>query len=109
MSDYFPFCPHRPCPICGDTSGDCSINEYGYAIFCRGACEPEAKEGELRGFWKCFRSNEEYSQWEDQRVQLENQIKPRKVTITNPDFFSQVIERIERAVKRNIEKNGGEG
>jgi hypothetical protein len=58
----------------GDTSGSCSISEYGYALLCHGM--PQAQKGDLQGTWKCFRSTEEYSQWEDQRVRLEAQIKP---------------------------------
>ncbi len=70
MSEYLPFCPHNPCPICGDVSGNCSISEYGVTLACSTLHLPETKEGDLQGFWKCFRSNEQSSQWEDQRVRL---------------------------------------
>jgi hypothetical protein len=75
MSVYHPVCPHNPCPICGDISGDCEISEYGYVLVCNRNHLPKTQEGELRGFWKCFRSHEEYSQWEDQRTVLNVQLK----------------------------------
>jgi hypothetical protein len=84
---------------------------------------PQAQEGDLQGTWKCFRSTEEYSQWEDQRVGLEAQIKPAfQITLTfcppgeepfevneeNSEKFSKSLEkqRLRRAIKRSEGKGG---
>jgi hypothetical protein len=95
VSLYYPVCRHKPCPVCGDTSGKCSINEYGYCLSCYGVFNPEVQEGDLRGFWKCFRVTGGESQWKDQRVAL------RAIF----DFF--VDETFKQGSDR-IEKQGGE-
>ena len=107
MSEYYPVCQHNPCPACGDTSGKCSINEYGYVLFCQGVCEPEVKEGDLRGFWKCFRVSEEYSQWEDQRVALNVLLRQQKARFVNADGQPVDFEKIfDEALRFHREKRG---
>lgn len=120
MSEYYPVCPHQPCRVCGDTSGSCSISEYGYALLCHGM--PQAQKGDLQGTWKCFRSTEEYSQWEDQRVRLEAQIKPApQISLTfcapgeepfeineeNSEKFENFLEKIIRRASECGEGKGG--
>jgi hypothetical protein len=108
MSEYLPFCAHNPCPICGDISGKCEISEYGHSLACSTLHLPEAKEGDLQGFWKCFRSKEEYSQWEDQRVRLRNTLNPKqfKLTIFGADSLEELLDG---ALKRHIKRHEGEG
>lgn len=109
MSEYYPVCVHQPCPVCGDTSGSCSINEYRYCLECHGM--PQAQKEDLEGTWKCFRQTGEYSQWEDQRVVLESRYRHQhtQVSITDvngqPVNFDKILEKI---LKKHFEKQGGE-
>lgn len=107
MSEYYPTCSHQPCPVCGDTFGSCSINEYRYALLCH--AKPQAQEGDLEGAWKCLGQTGKYSQWEEQRVVLERGYREPQVSTTGcngqPVDFAEIIKEI---VRKHIEKQGGE-
>ncbi len=121
MSVYYPVCPHRPCPVCGDTSGSCEISEYGYALVCYGM--PLAQEGDLEGMWKCFGATGEYSQWEDQRVSVVVVVKaelpanltlralgeePIEISQGASGAFDRFIEKLFRQAAKRHEGEGGE-
>ena len=108
MSEYYSSCPGKPCAVCGDTSGKCSVSEYGYALLCYGM--PQAQEGELKRTWKCFRKTGEYSQWEDQRIALEKHCNEPQIKVSffygngQPTGLSGIIKE---AIRRGKEKEGG--
>lgn len=103
MTEYYPTCPHQPCPVCADTFGRCSINEYGYSVLCYGM--PQAQEGDLQGAWKCFRQSGEHSQWRDQRVVL--RALSQRTQVSFVDINGQPLNFAEW-LKIPSEKQGGE-
>lgn len=74
MADLRRTCRHNPCPICGDASAKCRIDEYGYIALCKS----DAKIGDLRETWLCYRISPEYSQWKDQRVAFQPRYQEQK-------------------------------
>ncbi len=111
MSGLIPTCIPNHCPICDDNSSKCRIDEYGYIALCYQRLD--AKVGELVGVWLCKRVSNDYSQWKDQRVELEAHYQQIKieVRITDADGKSVALENIfEKMFERHRKKleQGGE-
>jgi len=110
-----PTTKHNPCPICGNTSGKCRTKDNDeQAVLCAGTT---ARKGDREGQYVCTNdkgkghtshtfvlSNENYSEWDEQR-KVEYQLeKQRRTLLAEQERQARIASEVSIEVRDRVNR-----